>query len=89
MKTIQSVVPLLARCDWRPYSEALGTFLALTTTPDDFAATHPFEPHVMSLGREHRWSIVLFVLVGFLGLALLFMPNPWAGGLGGYHEYQH
>jgi drug/metabolite transporter (DMT)-like permease len=79
----------LARCDWRPYSEALGTFLALTTTPDDFAATHPFEPHVMSLGREHRWSIVLFVLVGFLGLALLFMPNPWAGGLGGYHEYQH
>jgi hypothetical protein len=36
-----------------------------------------------------RWSIVLFVFVGILGLALLFMPNPWAGGLGGYHEYQH
>ena len=76
-------------CVWvneytRPGCEAIGTFLALTPTPDEFAATHPFEPHMMSFGREHRWSIILFIFIGILGLALLFMPNPWAGGgLGG------
>jgi hypothetical protein len=40
----------------RRYTAAIGTFLALTVAPDEFAATHPFEPHLMSFGREHRWQ---------------------------------
>ena len=86
------VVPLLGEQNPVAISKAIGTFLGLTPTPDDFAAIHPFEPHLMSFAKAHRWSIALFVIVGLIGLAVLFMPNPWANGgsVGGkYFEYQH
>jgi len=68
---------------------AICTFLGINPVAEEFAALHPFEPHLLQLASEHRWSVVLFVLVGVAGLALLFLPNPWAGGLGGNHVYQH
>jgi hypothetical protein len=75
------VVPMLADQSPVAVAQAVGSFVELTTTPEEFAAAHPFEPHIMDLRRERGWSVVLFVMVGVLGLALLFVPNPYAVGM--------
>ena len=73
------VVPMLADQSPVAVGAAVGSFVELTAAPEEFAAAHPFEPHIMDLRREQGWSVVLFIAVGVLGLALLFVPNPYAG----------
>ena len=73
------VVPMLADQSPVAVAQAVGSFVELTAALVEFAAAHPFEPHIMDLRREQGWSVVLFIAVGVLGLALLFVPNPYAG----------
>lgn len=60
-------------------SRTIAQFAGFAEDPDAFAAAHPFEPHLVDIARERRWSVAVFVLVGVLGLAILVVPNPYAG----------
>ena len=60
-------------------SRTIAQFAGFAEDPDAFAAAHPFEPHLVDIARERRWSVAVFVLVGALGLAILVVPNPYAG----------
>lgn len=78
------VVPLVGAHSPVTVARALGEFIGLTNSPDKFAATHPFEPHLMSLQSENRWSLFLFLGIGIFGVAVLVTPNPCATGVGGF-----
>ena len=65
------------------WSRTIAQFAGFAEDPDAFAAAHPFEPHLVDIARERRWSVAVFVLVGVLGLAILVVPNPYAGRGGG------